>query len=278
LDYEIFVDQATESWRESRQLILRGRCSYVRWTSPVACSSASRLASSSQGLMLVGGSKSSAIDSSIGGTGRRFPRSKGLSSGIRGHWIWRGLHRAWQPLPLQNFVLVCQPRLLRLNYLIKTPSALDKLLSELSSAGISDRPKYSDTGKLPYLNAVIKESMRCFPTPTWPIERKVPTRGVTIDGIFLPKGTSVGCQPSVVHQDQAVFGEHTERFNPDRWLNKSDAELRLMDRAHLRFGKGKRLCLGQHIAVLQMKKLIPMLFMRFNVWRRPIFVCWMCRG
>ena len=53
--------------------------------------------------------------------------------------------------------------------------------------------------------------MRCFPSATWPIERNVPAGGITLDNMFLPEGTRVGCQPSVVHQDQTVFGEHTER-------------------------------------------------------------------
>lgn len=148
-------------------------------------------------------------------------------------------------------------------FLLKHQPSLDKLLAELN--GVSDRPKYSETSKLRYLNAVIKESMRCFPLATWPIERRVPAGGVTLDDVFLPEGTSVGCQPSVVHRDQTVFGEHTECFIPDRWLDKSEEQLRLMDKAHLGFGKGKRLCLGQHIAVMQLKKLIPMLVMRFKV-------------
>jgi cytochrome P450 len=156
-------------------------------------------------------------------------------------------------------------------FLLKNPAVLNKLLAELSASDTSDRPMYSETSKLHYLNAVIRESMRCFPSATWPIERKVPVGGVTLHGMHLPEGTSVGCQPSVVHQDRSVFGEHTERFIPERWLNKSDDELRRMDRAHLGFGKGKRLCLGQHIAVMQIKKLVPMLVIKFKVVRARQF-------
>lgn len=94
----------------------------------------------------------------------------------------------------------------------------------------------------PYLNAVIRESMRCFPSTTWPRERKVPAGGLKLNDVFLPEGTSVGCQPSVVHRDHTVFGEYTERFIPDRWLDKDEEQLRLMDnRAHLGLGKGKSL-------------------------------------
>jgi hypothetical protein len=50
-----------------------------------------------------------------------------------------------------------------------------------------------------------------------------------------------------------------------RWLDKSEGQLQLMDREHLGFGKGIRLCLGQHIAGMQLKKFIPMLVMRFRV-------------
>jgi cytochrome P450 len=68
-----------------------------------------------------------------------------------------------------------------------------------------------------------------------------------------------------MHRNHRVFGEYTERFIPKRWLDKSDEQLRPMDRVHLGFGKGKGLCLGQHIAIMQLKKLIPILVVRFKV-------------
>ena len=149
--------------------------------------------------------------------------------------------------------------------LLKHPKVLDKLVSELREAKISDPPSFAEVGKLPYLNAVVKETMRVFSTPTWPMERKVPAGGVMIAGMYFPEGTSVGCMPSAVHFNPSAFGEDAETFRPERWLEADDAELKAMEAAHLGFSRGRRVCLGQHIAVMQMKKVLSMLLMKFEV-------------
>ena len=38
-----------------------------------------------------------------------------------------------------------------------------------------------------------------------------------------------------------------------------------MESSHLGFSRGRRVCLGQNIAVMQMKKVIPMLVMNFEI-------------
>ena len=151
-----------------------------------------------------------------------------------------------------------------LYFLLQNPAAKTKLVAELGGTSMDKIPAYSSTSNLPYLNAVIKESMRLFPTATFPIERRVPAGGMTLAGTFLPGGTTVGRLPSVLHKDRSVYGEDVQTFRPDRWLGNNEEQLRLMERTHLGFGKGKRVCLGQHIAIMQMKKLVPMLLMNFE--------------
>lgn len=107
--------------------------------------------------------------------------------------------------------------------------------------------------------------MRVFPTPTWPIERKVPSGGVEISGTFFPEGTSVGCMPSAVHFNPRAFGEDAEVFRPERWLEADAQTLRAMEAAHLGFSRGRRVCLGQHIAVMKMKTVVAVIFMTFQV-------------
>ncbi|ENH98709.1 hypothetical protein COCC4DRAFT_45858 [Bipolaris maydis ATCC 48331] len=96
--------------------------------------------------------------------------------------------------------------------------------------------------QLPYLNAVIKETMRLFPTIVSTIPR-VLLEPLNIDTYILPKGTVVGMQNWLHHRDSRVFSQ-PEQFIPDRWLESSED----MEGALTPFGIGRRNCIGQNLA------------------------------
>jgi len=70
---------------------------------------------------------------------------------------------------------------------------------------------------------------------------------------------------AAIHRNTRVFGDDVEVFRPERWLIEDREQLRVMEAAHMGFSRGRRNCLGQNIALLQMKKLIPALLMKFKV-------------
>ncbi|KAI1128035.1 cytochrome P450 [Nemania abortiva] len=150
-------------------------------------------------------------------------------------------------------------------YLLKHPAALRKLEDELEHNSIHGIPAFSEVNKLPYLNAVIKEGMRVFTPGSTPMERLVPAGGAIIAGMYFPEGTTVGCMPAAVHLTKRVFGEDVHTFHPERWLIEDREQLRLMEAAHMGFSRGRRNCIGQNIAMLSMKKVIPALIMKFKV-------------
>ncbi|KAI2629804.1 cytochrome P450 [Hypoxylon sp. NC1633] len=149
--------------------------------------------------------------------------------------------------------------------LIKNPSALKKLQDELLQAELPEIPRFSQASKLPFLNAVIKESMRLFPVSNWPLERLVPEGGVTIAGMFFPERTSVGCLPLTVHHNTKLFGEDAHIYRPERWFTPDREQLRQMEAAHMGFSRGRRSCMGANIATMQMKKIIPAIIMKFDL-------------
>ncbi|KAI0508452.1 cytochrome P450 [Xylaria bambusicola] len=148
--------------------------------------------------------------------------------------------------------------------LLQHPPELEKVEAEL--VGLPEvLPAFSDVSKLPYLNAVIKESMRVFPSSTFPIERLVPQGGVTIAGMHFPAGTSIGCLPSAMHRNTKIYGEDAHIFRPERWLTPDKEQLRLMEATHMGFSRGRRVCLGQHVAMMSMKKVIASILLKYKL-------------
>lgn len=74
----------------------------------------------------------------------------------------------------------------------------------------------------PYLNAVIKETMRLYPTIISTLPRKL-DQPIYINGMELPPGVLVGMQNYVHHRDPVIFPD-PEAFRPERWLESSDLE------------------------------------------------------
>ncbi|OCT51281.1 hypothetical protein CLCR_08494 [Cladophialophora carrionii] len=153
--------------------------------------------------------------------------------------------------------------------LLKHPAAVKKLRSELddalNSGRLSSPPRFNEVDKLDYLGAVFKETMRLQPFLKALLEREVPPGGADIAGRFLPGGTTVAISVRSVHRDIAVFGKYADEFRPERWLEADQQHRPLMERSMLAFGGGKRVCMGRHIAELEMKKAVPRLLMEFDV-------------
>jgi cytochrome P450 len=113
----------------------------------------------------------------------------------------------------------------------------DRLLKEFNE----NEDKSMDD--LPYLDAVIKEGLRCFPPIPMSQPRYVPTGGRTIDGYFVSAGTIVSSQAWSVHRlNEKVFVKGDE-FLPERWLDP-EASIQ-MNRLFFSFGIGGRGCTGR---------------------------------
>ncbi|PYH95475.1 cytochrome P450 [Aspergillus ellipticus CBS 707.79] len=121
--------------------------------------------------------------------------------------------------------------------------------------------------RLPYLDAIIKEALRCSPPIPMSFPRYVPRGGRTIDGEFIPEGTIVSCQPYTVHRlNEQIFPE-PDRFNPNRWLEEEGLHER--NRLFFAFGTGGRGCTGRNLAMTEMKVLLHEVYSRFRTTVAP---------
>jgi len=163
----------------------------------------------------------------------------------------------------------------------------EKLATEILSANLSEMVQYDEAQNLPYFQACLKEAMRISPAVGLNITRKVPATGAEIGGIKLPGGTSVAINGWVLHRHKGIFGEDAEVYRPERWLEGDKEKIKMMDRcmfqvsviallvgysSHylhelflIQFGGGSHLCIGRHLALLEMNKILPQLIRRFDI-------------
>ncbi|KAJ3542904.1 hypothetical protein NM208_g3856 [Fusarium decemcellulare] len=137
-----------------------------------------------------------------------------------------------------------------LTYLIwsvcRNTKVKETLVSELErlSHPFSD----SDLRSLPYLNAVIDETLRLYAAAPSALPRVVPRGGSTLAGHYIPEDTIVSTQAWTLHRDPLVF-PRPEQYDPSRWL----AETKEMRDAMMPFGGGARACIGKHLARMELR-------------------------
>lgn len=157
-------------------------------------------------------------------------------------------------------------------FLVKHPQVYTKLMKELDDAVANGTVEsradktvsWSESQKLPYLDAVIQESFRMHPAAGLILERIVPPQGMDILGNFIPGGTIVGCNAWVLHRRPEVFGADVDSFRPERWIEASPEKLKEMKATMFQFGAGARTCIGKNISLLEVYKLVPSFLRRFE--------------
>ena len=150
-------------------------------------------------------------------------------------------------------------------YLLKNQRCYTKLREEVEKLGNSKTPvPFADAQKLPYLNAVIDESMRCHWISRLAQPRDTPKDGLTICGIWVPAGVSVSTYGPVLHHREDVFGEDVDVFRPERWLGEKE-KVQRMRNTMFSFGSGKYSCLGRHLAMVMILKFVPSVLREFDV-------------
>ncbi|ETN45757.1 uncharacterized protein HMPREF1541_09590 [Cyphellophora europaea CBS 101466] len=155
-------------------------------------------------------------------------------------------------------------------FLCRHPSQRAEMVAEIDAADaagkLSHPISYKEaTTDLPYLGAVIREAMRLHPSVGLLMERHVPPGGLDIHGHHLPAGTVVGINPWVTNRNERVFPD-PEAFKPERWLEASEVDRKRMDSLwELNFGGGSRKCIGRNISWIEISKVIPELYRRFEI-------------
>ncbi|KAF5680177.1 phenol 2-monooxygenase [Fusarium circinatum] len=131
-----------------------------------------------------------------------------------------------------------------------------KLVKELM--GLPDDFGHSDIRELPYLNNIIDETLRLYAAAPSALPRVVPAGGAHLAGYFLPGDTIVSTQAWTLHRDPHVFPD-PETWDPSRWEKGS----KMMHDAVMPFGGGSRVCIGKHLARMELRLAAARFFRAF---------------
>lgn len=86
----------------------------------------------------------------------------------------------------------------------------------------------------------------------------VPSGGDTFYGQYVPAGTAICFNPGSLLQSRDVFGQDSDIFRPERFLElEGEKERREMERnVELVFGSGQWQCVGKRIAFMELNKIV----------------------
>ncbi|XP_022765769.1 cytochrome P450 93A3-like [Durio zibethinus] len=153
--------------------------------------------------------------------------------------------------------------------LLRHPDKMRKAVEELDSV-VGDQNNIVEESHLPqlvYLDAVIKETLRCHPPIPLLVPRS-PSMSCTVAGYTIPKDSRVLFNAWAIQRDPE-FWEDPLQFEPERFLKDTERRNYLGNNFHfLPFGSGRRICVGIAMAERMMMHVLAVLLHSFE-WKLP---------
>ncbi|KAF4122603.1 Cytochrome P450 [Geosmithia morbida] len=157
--------------------------------------------------------------------------------------------------------------------LARHPAAVARLRREvLDTVGAHDTPTYAHLKNMPYLKAVLNETLRLYPSV--PFNVRLSMRDTTLprgggpDGsepLTVLRGTPVAYSPLLMQRRPDLYPPvsgtfaHPDVFSPDRWLHWHPRP-----HDYIPFNAGPRICVGQQFALTEMSYVLCRLLQRFD--------------
>ncbi|MGB7337293.1 MAG: cytochrome P450 [Phototrophicaceae bacterium] len=138
---------------------------------------------------------------------------------------------------------------------------LRDVLDELDGVLGGDAPSLEQLGQLPFLEAIIKESMRVLPPVVW-IQR-IANEGACLGNHRIGKGSNVILSHYMTHHDPDLYS-NSHAFDPYRWQTIKPASYEYMA-----FSAGPRRCIGAEFAMMEMKICLAMILQRYQLELLP---------
>ncbi|XP_038051667.1 cytochrome P450 2J6-like [Patiria miniata] len=147
-------------------------------------------------------------------------------------------------------------------YMMAYPEIQTRVQKELDDVtGRNRLPRIADKPDLPYTEAVLCEIQRIGTITPLALPHRS-TEDTIIAGYNIPKGTTIMCNIWHNHYDPLVW-EEPEKFRPERFLD-GDGKFRPREE-FMPFGSGRRMCLGEHLAKMELFVFFTYLMHHFTI-------------
>ncbi|XP_056157154.1 sterol 26-hydroxylase, mitochondrial isoform X2 [Lampris incognitus] len=173
--------------------------------------------------------------------------------------FWRRFTQAWDNLFDTSNTLSWT-----LYHLARDRRIQQKLHGEITSVCPDrQRPAVEDLARMPYLKAVIKETLRMYPV--------VPGNGrytveneVVVDNYWFPKKTQFHLCHYASSHSEGEFA-NAQQFVPERWMRDGPGGYQHHPYSFIPFGVGVRACVGKRVAELEMYFALTRLMQHYEV-------------
>jgi cytochrome P450 len=150
-------------------------------------------------------------------------------------------------------------------YLLSQHPAVEARLHEevdrVLGRGANGRlPTLNDLPHLPYTEMVVKETLRLYP-PAWVLASRQAITDTEIDGYPIPKDSLIFISPYAVHRQPDYYPD-PEKFEPERFAPAQEKALPRY--AHIPFGAGPHVCIGNGFAMMEAQLLLATIAQRYR--------------
>ena len=148
--------------------------------------------------------------------------------------------------------------------LLHNPETLLKARMELlQTIGQDKQVKESDITRLPYVQAVVKETFRLHPAVPFLLPRRV-EEDTDIEGFTVPKNAQVLVNAWAIGRDPNTW-ENPNSFVPERFLGL-DMDVKGQNFELIPFGAGRRICPGLPLAIRMVHLMLASLIHSYD-WK-----------
>ncbi|TXG52312.1 hypothetical protein EZV62_021481 [Acer yangbiense] len=152
-----------------------------------------------------------------------------------------------------------------LTLLLNHRDVLKKAQYELDiHVGSKKQVNESDLKNLVYLQAIVKETMRLYPTAPLSLPHES-MEDCTVSGYHIPAQTRLFVNLWMIHRDPAVWSDPCE-FQPERFLTThKDFDVRGQNYEYMPFSSGRRMCPGVSFALQVLQLTLASLIHGFDL-------------